>query len=70
MKGKDFDEDSLMKEVKHIGAILRSWPGFEAYIILLEDGVEMSREHILGRNLDAEKQATRSSVDEPISSPS
>ncbi len=70
VKEKDFDEDSLMKEVKHISAILRSWPGFEAYIILLEDDVEISREHILGKDLDAEKQATRSSVDEPISSPS
>lgn len=58
-KGKDFDEDSIVKEIKHIGAILRSWPGFEAHIVLLEDGVEMSREHILGKDSNESTQACR-----------
>jgi len=56
-KGKDFDEDSLLKEIHHIRDILRSWPDFECHIVLLEDGIEMSREYILGRNIDATKQA-------------
>jgi len=45
-KGKDFDEDLIAKELHHLSAIMRSWPDFEAYICILEDGVRISREHI------------------------
>lgn len=40
------DEDEVIRVLKSFSAQMKAWKNFEAWLLVMEDGVEMSREHI------------------------
>jgi len=46
MSDKKFDDDSAAHEIKVMATEMKQWPDFEARIVLFEDDVEISSEHI------------------------
>jgi len=45
-KGPEFTPDTILVHAAAYAKIMKSWPNFEAWIVLFEDGLETSRQHI------------------------
>lgn len=44
--GPEFTQDTIMKHAASLIRQMKAWSDFEAWVILFEEDVEMSREHI------------------------
>jgi hypothetical protein len=45
-KGPEFTPASVLVHAAAYTKIMKSWPNFEAWIVLFEDGIEITRQHI------------------------